>query len=74
MLLQNQIFGREIVFVGNRASAQPEPLGCFESIGRFYQVAGQSAGEKVAWRTGRGETDQGQQRNVRLPHPMVLAN
>ena len=57
VLLQHQIFGRDVVFVGDDASLQRELLRSLEGIGGRDEIGGEAACEEVARRTGGEERE-----------------
>ena len=65
MLLKNQIFGRDVVFVGNDSRVEGKLLRRFEGVGSGDQVGRETARQEVARRTG-GEKEQADQRENRF--------
>ena len=57
MLLKNQIFGGDVVLVGDDSGLQGELLRSFEGVGGGDEVGGEAAGEEVARRTGGEEKE-----------------
>jgi hypothetical protein len=51
-MLQDERFGREIVFVGDDAGADKKRLRSLECVGALDEVGGQTAREQVARGTG----------------------
>ena len=51
MVLQDQVFGSQIVFVGDYSSLQSELLRGFERVGSGNQIGCEPAGEDIARRT-----------------------
>lgn len=62
-MLQHQVFRGEIVLIGNDAGSQFKLLRSAECAGGCDQVSGETAGEKVARRTGREQKNAEKARN-----------
>ena len=68
MMLEDEIFGRDVVFVRDDSSLQEVLLWSFEIGGGANQVGGETAGEKVARRAGGKEQQHNDRRRCNVSH------
>ena len=68
MLLKNEVFGGDVVLIGDDSGLQGELLRSLEGVGGGDEIGGEAASEEFARRTGGEEKETDCRENEFRPH------